>query len=100
MPHLPSSSQIRNNGTLYADDDHAEELEHHRLRQQGTGFHRFYNVVVDTMGSKLLEISVPHYKKWTSTLRPDTLYPLSPSYVDVLASHASNADFQDAVRGQ
>lgn len=72
----------RENGSAYTDSAYAQTLELHRRRQEeGNALHKLYNVVVDAMGSKLLEISIPHYKKWTSSLRPDSLYPLSPSYV-------------------
>ena len=50
-----------------------------------------YNVVKDTLGNKLLEVSIPHYKKWKSTLIEGELIYYSDRRVDLIyAFHHSH----------
>ncbi|KAF8966311.1 hypothetical protein BDZ97DRAFT_2057545 [Flammula alnicola] len=71
-------SFISSNGTQYIDEEYAETLR--RAANSHRGFyHRVYNVVKDSLGNKLLEISIPHYKKWKSTLAHGELVYLSSS---------------------
>ncbi|KAF8159503.1 hypothetical protein B0H34DRAFT_406659 [Crassisporium funariophilum] len=65
------------NGTTYVDEEYAETLRKSANAQPGY-YHRIYNVVKDSVGNKLLEISIPHYKKWKSTLSHGELIYLSP----------------------
>jgi len=67
----------RSNGTSYTDEVYAEKLRQAANSQSGY-YHRVYNVVKDTLGNKLLEVSIPHYKKWKSTLIDGELVHLSP----------------------
>lgn len=68
----------RSNGTAYTDEVYAEKLKRAANSQPGY-YHRVYNVVKDSLGNKLLEVSIPHYKKWKSTLMEGELVYLSPS---------------------
>ncbi|TFK39850.1 hypothetical protein BDQ12DRAFT_722057 [Crucibulum laeve] len=64
------------NGTTYEDYDYAQKLK--RAPLEARSFYHVYNVVKDTLGNKLLEISILHYKKWKSTLKHGELVYLSP----------------------
>jgi len=66
------------NGTAYTDEIYAAKLREATISKPGY-YHRVYNVVKDTLGNKLLEVSIPHYKKWKSTLMHGDLVYLSPS---------------------
>ncbi|KAF8900447.1 hypothetical protein CPB84DRAFT_1778940 [Gymnopilus junonius] len=55
------------NGTIYVDEDYARTLEK-SANAHGGWYHRVYNAVKDSLGNKLFEISIPHYKKWKNTL--------------------------------
>jgi hypothetical protein len=67
---------IRDNGTTYHNVEFARTLERKANEHQGR-YHRLYNVVRDSLGNKLLEMSVPAYKRWKRTLAPGDLVYLS-----------------------
>jgi hypothetical protein len=67
---------IRDNGTTYHDVEFRRTLEMKANAHQGR-YHRLYNVVRDSLGNKLLELSIPAYKRWKTTLAPGELVYLS-----------------------
>ncbi|KAF8887288.1 hypothetical protein BD779DRAFT_512433 [Infundibulicybe gibba] len=104
---LGRGSFTASNGTTYEDHDYALALKRETSESHVRLYRRAYNVVRDTLGNKLLEISVPHYRRWKSSLDPAEIVYLSPKTtirardIDQLEHILiSNPDFVDIqVRG-
>ncbi|WWC69551.1 uncharacterized protein I206_103493 [Kwoniella pini CBS 10737] len=68
---------IMQNGTIYKDDLYISKLKETANSHRGW-YHKWHNVVKDSLGNKLLEVSIPYYKKWKNGLSQDELIHLSP----------------------
>ncbi|KAF8659828.1 hypothetical protein AX16_001713 [Volvariella volvacea WC 439] len=63
------------NGTSYEDYDYKRKMR--RAASEVKRFHPVFNVVRDTLGKRLLQVSIPHYKRWKRSLDPEQLVHLS-----------------------
>lgn len=63
--HVPEDDDLthRDNGTVYRDD-HYVQIMAKAGNHYPSWYYRAYNVVRDSVGNKLLEMSVPTFKKW------------------------------------
>jgi len=66
------------NGTAYEDHDYVAKQRRALAIQKRRSYHHIYDIVVDSLGNKLLQVSIPHYKKWKSTVSEEELIYLSP----------------------
>ncbi|PPQ84436.1 hypothetical protein CVT26_007914 [Gymnopilus dilepis] len=73
---LGRGSFTSENGTTYVDEQYAKLLED-SVDPNAGWYRRIYNEVKDSVGKKLLEVSIPRYKKWKSRLMHGDLIYLS-----------------------
>lgn len=85
MDRPDGDASHRDNGTMYVDDHFKKTLlkgREHATRYPG--LQRVYRRVKDTVGTTLLSMSVPGYRRWKESLTPGDIFWLSSKCVRVL----------------